>query len=222
SEKLGPDGKAVYACDPPEAPPFVAEKQSVVGAWEQVINNPSMPNSVASDTMRHVFNANGTVTVRMEETKPATFKWTFDQGKHFVAYKYGEFDHKREFHLRSADEAEVLENGKVLDTYVREGSALAHKKTPVALFGGKGSTDVSALAIGKSYVLDRETPLMPDPDPADPIAAIAKMKKVPAGSSFSILGKRSVGNALWYQVKVGSDTGWFNKTALLGQTLTSK
>jgi hypothetical protein len=209
---------------------FVAESQSVIGSWEQVITNPAMPNSVASDSMRHVFRPDGTVSVRMDEAKPATFKWTFEQGNHVVAYKFGQFDHPRQFRLRSADEADVVEsNGNVLDTYVREGSAIAQRKSAVSIFAqvaaSKNAIDVEALVVGRSYVLGRQTALMPDPDPVDPTAALALVKNIPAGSSFSVVGKRTVAGTLWYQVRTavgGTVTGWFNSGALMGQDIRAK
>jgi hypothetical protein len=214
----------------PRAP--VNDRSAVIGAWDQLIPNTrtGTPDSFASDTMRHVFRADGTVTVRMTEDKPETFKWTFAQGKFVVAYKYGQNGHPREFRLRSADEAEIVEtNGYVLGTYVREGSVLAQQKTSVSIFAqvaaAKNAIDVEALVVGRSYVLSRQTLLMPDPDPADPTAALALVKNVPAGSTFSVLGKQTVSEILWYQVRTtlgGNATGWFKSTALLGQDLQLK
>jgi hypothetical protein len=220
------NGQKQVSCAPPDKP-FVAQDESVVGTWDLIIANPSMPNSVASDSMKHVFRADHTVSVRMEEKKTPSFKWSFEQGKHFVGYKYGEFDHRREFRLRSADEADIVEsNGNVLGSYVRVGSQLAQGKTSVALFAStKSLTDPTTLVVGRSYILDRETPLMPEPDPADPLAALAKMKKIPAGSTFSVLSKTDVAGKPWYAVRTalnGAVTGWFNSTALAGQALGTK
>ncbi len=211
----------------PSAALFVAESQSVIGAWNHVITNSAMPNSISSDEMRHVFAPDGTVIVRMDEKRPATFTWTFQQGKFVVAYKYGQFDHQREFRLRSPDEAEVVEsNGKVLDAYVREGSTLARQKTTVPIFAqvaaAKNGIDVNALVIGRSYVLDRQTALMPDPDPVDPMAALRLVKQVPPGSAFSVLGTRTVSGGLWYQIRTALGGGWFNSSALLGQDIKAK
>lgn len=141
TEATAPNGQRQVTCAPDQKT-FVAQDASVVGTWVLVIANPAMRNSVASDTMKHVFRPDHTVSVRMEEKQTPIFQWTFQQGKHFVAYKYGEFDHRRQFRLRSADEADVVEsNGKVLNSYVREGSPLARSKTPVALFGAKTFND---------------------------------------------------------------------------------
>jgi hypothetical protein len=222
TEKTLPNGEKQLDCSPGEKA-FVAQEDAVVGTWSQVIANPALPNSVASDSMKHVFRGNHTVSVRMEDKKTPSFKWSFEQGKHFVGYLYGEFEHRREFRLRSADEAEIVEsNGKVLGTYVRDGSAIAQGKTSVALYEMKGVTDPNTLVVGRSYVLDRETPLMPDPEPADPVAALAQMKKLPKGSTFSIVSKRVVSGKPWYAVRTDLGSGWFNSIALAGQGLEAK
>lgn len=80
--------------------------------------------------------------------------------------------------------------------------------------------DPNTLVVGRSYVLTRKTPLMPDPDPADSVGAIALMKQVPPGTRFSVKGKRTVNGSLWYQVQpVGFGAGWFKVGALYGQNL---
>lgn len=211
----------------PASPVPTGERASIVGTWDEVVTSTAMPNSIASDSMRHTFRADGTVTVRMDEGKPKTFRWKSAHGKYVVEYKYGQYDHPREFRLRSADEAEVVEsNGYVLAAYIREGSTLAQQKTSVSIFAQVAATrnaiDVNALVVGRSYVLGRQTPLMPDPDPQDPIAALALVRNVTTDSTFVVLGKRTVSGVVWYQVRtaVGDHvTGWFNSIALLGQHL---
>jgi hypothetical protein len=109
---------------------------------------------------------------------------------------------------------------------VRDGSQLAQGKTPVALFAPlKTLTDPTTLVVGRSYVLDRQTPLMPDPEPADPVAALSLVKKIAPGASFTILSTRAVAGTPWYAVRTtlgGPVTGWFNSTALAGQALAAK
>ena len=75
-----------------------------------------------------------------------------------------------------------------------------------------------------TYRLDRETPLMPEINPADPMEALSRMKQIPAGLSITIVGKTDVSGRAWYQVAVVSggrviDTGWVNCIALIGQRL---
>jgi hypothetical protein len=200
---------------------------SVVGAWDEVITNPARPDSVAADLMRHVFRPDGTVTVRMDDGKPSTFTWTSVHGKYVVVYKYGSYDHPREFRLRSADEADAIEsNDKVIASYVREGSALAQRKSRVVIFEPAGTTkiilDVNALLIGGSYALTRETSLMPDPVPRDPVAALELVQNLPAGSTFVVLDKRTISGVIWYQIRTAANarvTGWLKSIALIGQDL---
>jgi hypothetical protein len=141
---------------------FSVARLSPIGTWNEVIANPTYPNSIASDSMRHMFRENGTVLVRMDETKPQAFKWSFANNVHTVVYKYGKFEHAREFRMRSADEADVVEsNGHVLGTYLREGSLAASKKASVSIFGetaaAKDAVDVTTLADGSSWTLAKHS-----------------------------------------------------------------
>jgi hypothetical protein len=81
------------------------------------------------------------------------------------------------------------------------------------------------LEAGQTYIVTKQTPLMPSHSPADPIAAIQNMKQIPKGGAFKVLdtfGKR--GNP-WYRVtafdqrKKQIGIGWINSTALIGQKL---
>ncbi len=89
------------------------------------------------------------------------------------------------------------------------------------------ATKVSAsdLQKGGAYIISKETPLMPEFEPADPIAAIAKLKKLPPGSVITILSIRIKVNSPWYKVKAKSATGlsigegWINSIALIGQDI---
>lgn len=89
------------------------------------------------------------------------------------------------------------------------------------------ATKVSAkdLQKGGVYTISKETPLMPEFEPADPIAAIAKLKKLPPGSVITVLSIRIKVNSPWYKVKAKSATGlsigegWINSIALIGQDI---
>lgn len=81
------------------------------------------------------------------------------------------------------------------------------------------------LEIGQTYVVSRQTPLMPSHSPADPIAAVQQMKQIPQGGGFKVLQVSKEKTNPWYKViafdprteQIG--TGWINSTALLGQQL---
>jgi hypothetical protein len=62
-------------------------------------------------------------------------------------------------------------------------------------------------------------------EPADPLAAIQRIKQIPEGGSFKISAVRKKASSQWYQVTaidkdnetIGS--GWINSIALPGQDL---
>jgi hypothetical protein len=81
------------------------------------------------------------------------------------------------------------------------------------------------LEVGQTYILSEQTPLMPSHSPADPIAALQKMKQIPKGGVFKVLETFKKRGNPWYKVVVLDQrkkrigTGWINSTALLGQEL---
>lgn len=89
------------------------------------------------------------------------------------------------------------------------------------------ATKVSAsdLQKGGVYIISKETPLMPEFEPADPATAITKLKKLPPGSVITVLSIRIKVNSPWYKVKAKSATGlsigegWINSIALIGQDI---
>jgi hypothetical protein len=80
------------------------------------------------------------------------------------------------------------------------------------------------LAVGQTMALSRQTPLMPELDPADPMAAIQRMRQLPAGSRIHIQAVARKHGSPWYQVRASSrsgsslGSGWINGTALSGQS----
>jgi len=66
---------------------------------------------------------------------------------------------------------------------------------------------------------------MPSHSPADPIAALQKMKQIPKGGVFKVLETVKKKGNPWYKVvaldqrKKRIGTGWINSTALFGQEL---
>ncbi|TSA34534.1 MAG: hypothetical protein D4R64_11695 [Porphyromonadaceae bacterium] len=81
------------------------------------------------------------------------------------------------------------------------------------------------LEIGQSYVVSKQTPLMPSHSPADPISALEQMKDIPQGGGFKVLEVYKGKTNPWYRVTAfnqnneGIGTGWINSTALIGQKL---
>lgn len=81
------------------------------------------------------------------------------------------------------------------------------------------------LEIGQTYIISKETPLMPSPNSANPLEAIQQIKYIPEGTRFEIIDIYKDGDNPWYKVnaynqnvqKIGS--GWINCIALIGQNL---
>lgn len=82
-----------------------------------------------------------------------------------------------------------------------------------------------SLEVGKTYSISTITPLMPELNPSDPIAAMNKIIELKPKSRIKILSVNSISNTPWYEVKafhqnnkaIGS--GWINSNALIGQEL---
>jgi len=85
--------------------------------------------------------------------------------------------------------------------------------------------DPLTLRAGQAFLVSKETPLMPKIEPADPLAAMQRMKQIPICGAFKIYEMKKKGSSTWYRVvaidqnkeQIGS--GWINSTALLGQDL---
>jgi hypothetical protein len=84
--------------------------------------------------------------------------------------------------------------------------------------------NVSALVTGETYRLSRETPLMPELNPTNPLAALAAVKRIPAGGVITLEGVVTKDGDPWYRVHASFDGatrvhGWINSVALTGQRL---
>jgi len=75
--------------------------------------------------------------------------------------------------------------------------------------------DPSSLKVGKTYVLDRRTPIMP----RYKSGSLKEMRYATSGQSIKILKRQDVDDTLWYRVKSGKRRGWVNSVALYGQAL---
>ena len=95
----------------------------------------------------------------------------------------------------------------------------------------EGSYDSPVLAspwdllVGYTYRLSRETPLMPEFEPLDPLAAVARVKPVPVGGTITVREVRVKGGNPWYRVLALSPhaqeigEGWVNSIALISQEI---
>ena len=86
--------------------------------------------------------------------------------------------------------------------------------------------DLEKIEPGETWIVSKQTPLMPFLNPNDPVSALTKMKKIPASGGFEVLSKqyKTKGNP-WYKViafdqnRTEIGCGWINSIALLGQQL---
>lgn len=119
-------------------------------------------------------------------------------------------------------------NANLSGSAIQEGSFGRVARAEVSLdypidvsdIGGVEWASATDLAMGKSYTISKETPLMPERNPTDPLAAIAQMHTLPAGTSFTVLEVNSE-SGVWYRVRSDQDgkEGWINSVALLGQEI---
>ena len=81
-----------------------------------------------------------------------------------------------------------------------------------------------SLTIGQSFILSEQTPLMPELEPADPMAAIPQIKQLPPGTRIIVINTVLKGGVPWYEVRALSSagsplgSGWINSMALKGQS----
>jgi hypothetical protein len=106
-------------------------------------------------------------------------------------------------------------------------NAAARLVFPLGQTESRASTWASwdSLSVGQTYRLSRKTPLMPELNPVDPLAAIANAKGIDVGGIITVRAVATKDSTRWYRVealsaggqRVGS--GWVNSTALLGQDI---
>jgi hypothetical protein len=76
---------------------------------------------------------------------------------------------------------------------------------------------------GRSYRISRQTPLVPELEPADPLTAISRIQRLDSGTAVRVT-RVAENDGPWYRVRVVSGSasgaeGWINSTALLGQEI---
>lgn len=79
--------------------------------------------------------------------------------------------------------------------------------------------DPLSLVSATTYRASGEVPLAPELNPADPIAAIASIRRLSPGEEFTVLEATKRSNTPWYRVRTRLGEGWINSTALLGQEI---
>jgi len=224
------------------APAFKTSLDTIRGDWFIVASNPNpeIRNRVVTDYITYRFAEGGSVTKEITsrgKTERQTGSYTFDpaSGLIHVRLDLGKAGVQlTSWRQLSADEAKTVHWKNVSlgyehpenDFFVKEGSAEWQRREKIALNATDSSlVDPQRLSIGRTYRLSKETPLMPEVEPSDPIGAIERIKRMPAGSRIRVLVCTVRQSTPWYKVQaaVGPGntrvTGWVNSIALLGQRL---
>lgn len=213
----------------------VSPKKWIEGEWFIVATNPAFAGKIITDYISFEFNSDGSVTKTIRSdgnvrTEKGTYKWNPEKKEIDSKFDLGEagvqvlswrqnsrgkativfWKNLTYGHERSEDEVYVKKGTDEWDC--REKKAL-NPETPHQF------VDPYQLIIGTRYRLSKETPLMPEFEPSDPMRAIQNIKKIPAGRVVTILSKKEKGASPWYCVKYETDEGWVNSVALLGQSL---
>jgi hypothetical protein len=81
-----------------------------------------------------------------------------------------------------------------------------------------------SLRVGQTLRLSKRTPLMPELEPADPLAALRKIRRLPPGTTIRVLKVGMKLQTPWYFVEAEEPFrdipiyGWINSIALMGQS----
>ena len=109
---------------------------------------------------------------------------------------------------------------------VVNGEKKFRKPVAVTAYLRSRSAHYGSLEVGRSYRLSKETPLMPEFEPRDPLGALSRMRTVPRGSSITVNEVRMKRRYPWYCVSALDPRGrmlgrgWINSMALMGQDIT--
>jgi hypothetical protein len=220
---------------------FVPDAKSIIGNWYIVTTNPALNGKIATDYIIYSFQPNGSITksvISNGEKKLDNGTYVFDDSKKTFEVKFdlgragvqvtswkqesagsARIIHWQNLTTKNERKEDELYIKKDSEEWLRRGTVQLNANSPISTIDGR------ALNVGKSYRLWKETPLMPELEPADPIGAIGRMKKIPAGGVITISKVTSKGNTPWYYVQakasttVSTQSGWINSTALIGQSL---
>lgn len=232
---------APEAVESPKAA-FTPSMESVRGDWYIIATNPNPKyyNKVATDYIQYSFQEGGEVVKRTNsgveievergtytvDPDQRTFETTFDlgdAGTQVTSWRQTSPGQAETFYWKNLTLGyEHAEDGQ----FVKENSADWHEREKIALNTGRSisSVDPQQLEVGKAYQLSKETSLMPELDPADPMSAIAKVRILPAGTVIRIASEADKRGTPWYNVRVvgSGHSGWINSIGLLGQSLELK
>ncbi|MCK5060954.1 hypothetical protein KAR28_00220 [Candidatus Parcubacteria bacterium] len=211
---------------------FMPIAQDIVGNWYIV----SYKDEIIIDYTKFTFYSNGKLDRRsfvFDEYETVAGKYIFLEDDKIFSITFSTDDAEKSdifWELSEEGIAQSYYKDKKDSAYIKEGSQEWGKREKITVTTDLPTSfiDPSDLQIGKTYELSKETPLMPELNPTDPIVALGKMKKLSAGSAIKIISIAQKNNTSWYNVSFVNhstgniDYGWVNSTALIGQSLKEK
>jgi len=127
-----------------KAAPKIYTAKDFLGSWQQVITNPTYPNSIARRYMRHTFNSEGTVIIENKADSSNKRQWEYKNGTCIVTWSYRDTRFTESYRLLSANELQLFyfrrerdgkkHEYKKNDRWLRENSRRAKKRTLVDIF----------------------------------------------------------------------------------------
>ena len=214
---------------------FVPTPDAIQGQWFVVATNPAFAGKIITDYISYEFCTDGSVTktTRSRERvqiEKGTYSWKretkvvevkFDLGRAGVqlwTWRQEALGRARIIYWKNLTHAHERKKDEL---YVKKGSDEWNRREKKALSPVISSTfiDPFDLEIGARYRLSRETPLMPEFEPKDPIRALQAIKKIPPGGTVMVISRKQKAISPWYYVRYGSHEGWINSVALVGQSL---
>jgi len=205
-------------------------RDDIVGQWRSVVENPAHKNTIARRYMRHTFFLDGELVVENEENSSVSSNWEYDNGTFVVTRTSGTSEFVEHFKMIDHNTLEKIlfqsvVNGEPLasynpeDQFIRQGSNVEESMKIIGIFETANSAldfiDPNSLAVGSSYTLSRQTPVMPNYVLSD----LAEIGYAQSGQSIEILEQKLVENIVWYRIETGDREGWVNSIALFGQEL---
>lgn len=211
---------------------FIPTAQDIIGTWYIV----SYKNEIITDYTKFTFYLNGKLDRRsfmFDEYETDVGKYVFLEDNKTFPITFSADDVKKSdlfWKLNEGGLAQSYYENKKNSVYIKEGSKEWDKREKITVTTNLPTSFIAPydLRIGKTYELSKETPLMPELNPVDPVVALGKMRKLSAGSAIKIISIAQKNNTPWYNVSFinysteNFDYGWINSIALYGQSLKEK
>lgn len=220
---------------------FIPTYENIQGDWYVVATNPKYRGRIVTDYITYTFRGDGTVVKRTNssgnlEVEEGTYTFDEDRKAVDVRFDLGEAGVQvTSWKQENPSKARIVYWKNITLGYERRKDELFIKqgsnewerrgKVEVNTEASVSFIDSQALQIGKTYRLLKETPLMPEFEPADPIAALKNTKKIHPGENLTVLSVKKKRDTPWYYVQSKNAVtgnvrkGWVNSVALIGQSV---